>query len=483
MSIVRVFSLTIAVAAFAAPTGNSAAQDQTIDFANSIGKIRSIHGVVNGPVNFGIGADLTNYHKEAGFPSARLSDCIFGGIDAVDIHCIFPFFDADADDPKYYTFAKTDAYIGGIVKNGTQITYRLAESIECRLGKYFPGGLFTRPPKDNAKWAKVCVNIIRHYNEGWANGFHYNIKYFEIGSEPEDGPPTWAGTLPQFYELYAVTAKAIKAHDLSLKVGGAASNNWPGMEPFLAFCRERRLPLDFVTWHCYVGAPRDVTQSAVSARKLIDQYGFKNAESHVTEWHPMWYPWVGSVDANELGNPDPKKYATMREKYDTMRGPKAAAFAASALMLLQDCPLDMGNYYTADTNPWGMFDSFGVPGRAYYAFVAFNQLTKTPNRVACTAQGTPQPEITMCAGLSDDRKSASILVSNFGDAPRKASIRLKSLPLPQPVQVETFAVDATHEFTSIEKNALHESLLTLKLSGNGVYLVRIGAGSAEVKQK
>ena len=43
----------------------------------------------------------------------------------------------------------------------------------------------------------------------------------------------------------------------------------------------------------------------------------------------------------------------MREKFDAMRGPKAAAFVASVLMLLQDCPLDMANYYTADTNPMG----------------------------------------------------------------------------------------------------------------------------------
>ena len=54
---------------------------------------------------------------------------------------IFLIFDADADNPKYYTFAKTDAYLGGIVKNGTQITYRLGETIECRSCRYFKGGL------------------------------------------------------------------------------------------------------------------------------------------------------------------------------------------------------------------------------------------------------------------------------------------------------------------------------------------------------
>ena len=177
----------------------------------------------------------------------------------------------------------------------------------------------------------------------------------------------------------------------------------------------------------------------------------------------MWYGWgdgpKGWVDGqnflgdvNDIGNPTPRKYATMRARYDDMRGPKAAAFAASTLMLLQDCPLDMAYYYTADTNPWGMFDSFGVPGRVYYAFVAFNRLTKTPNRVAVAYDGAKLPEITMCAGLSDDRKTASVLLSNFSPTPRQLTVALRNLPAAGPLQVETFAVDAAHELASINKS-------------------------------
>ncbi|MBI4578450.1 MAG: hypothetical protein HY718_02035 [Planctomycetes bacterium] len=48
--------------------------------------------------------------------------------------------------------------------------------------------------KDFAKWAKICVNIIRHYNEGWADGFHYNIRYWEIWNEPNVGNSMRSGT-------------------------------------------------------------------------------------------------------------------------------------------------------------------------------------------------------------------------------------------------------------------------------------------------
>ena len=43
----------------------------------------------------------------------------------------------------------------------------------------------TFPPKDPEKWARICEHIIRHYTEGWADGYHYNIRYWEIWNEPE----------------------------------------------------------------------------------------------------------------------------------------------------------------------------------------------------------------------------------------------------------------------------------------------------------
>lgn len=478
----RLFLLAVLVSML--NTAVSFAEDPAgavIDFAKPAGKIRALHGVNNGPVNWALGADLTNYHKEAGFPSARLHDCHYAGENVVDIHFIFPIFDADPDDPKYYTFAETDAYIAGIVNNGTQITYRLGESIESRSRAYSNGGFHVQPPKDFAKWAKICVNIIRHYNEGWANGFHYGIKYWEIWNEPgEKISGMWPGTLQQYLELYEAAATAIKAHDSNLKVGGPATCNIGFVDlirPFLAYCRDHKLPLDFVTWHSYAAAPQHIANDVRTARKMFDEYGFTNAESHITEWHPMWYAWDGEVGCNELGNPTPEKYINMPKKFDAMRGPRAAAFVASALMLFQDTPLDMANYYTADTNPWGMFDAFGVPGRVYYAFAAFNRLVKTPNRVICEMQGAPQPDITLCAGLSDDNKSAAVFASNFSDTAHKLPLTLKSVPISQPVEAETFLIDAEHELASCGKTALNPEApaLSVDLPANSVILVQFSA--------
>ncbi|HPO14214.1 MAG TPA: hypothetical protein PLI09_12285 [Candidatus Hydrogenedentes bacterium] len=135
MNAVKSLLLCVGLTMALACAGWSVEDAQTplaVDFGKSAGKIKAFHGVNNGPVNWGIGPDLTNYHKEAGFPSSRLHDCHCAGLNEVDIHFIVPIFEADADDPMYYRFAETDAYIAGMVNIGVKITYRLGESIECR---------------------------------------------------------------------------------------------------------------------------------------------------------------------------------------------------------------------------------------------------------------------------------------------------------------------------------------------------------------
>ena len=47
------------------------------------------------------------------------------------------------------------------------------------------------PPKDFRKWAQICEHIIRHYNEGWADGHKWDIRYWEIWNEADLDSKTW----------------------------------------------------------------------------------------------------------------------------------------------------------------------------------------------------------------------------------------------------------------------------------------------------
>ena len=51
--------------------------------------------------------------------------------------------------------------------------------------------------------------MVMHYNKGWADGYHYNIQYWEIWNEP-DFLPFWRGTAAQYHELYKKCARAIR---------------------------------------------------------------------------------------------------------------------------------------------------------------------------------------------------------------------------------------------------------------------------------
>ena len=151
------------------------------------GKIKPMNAVNNGPVyTDNDDQNLTNLpdFREANIPFARTHDssiCYdYGGEHTVDIHNIFTDFDADPYSPESYDFTLTDIYLGTIMRAGAKVFYRLGSKIE-----HWPKHYGVMPPKDYEKWAVVCEHIIMHMNEGWANGFHMGIEYWEIWNEPD----------------------------------------------------------------------------------------------------------------------------------------------------------------------------------------------------------------------------------------------------------------------------------------------------------
>lgn len=148
-----------------------------IDFTKGSGMVKPMHAVNNGPVGSArSGRSTVSYFKEAGIPYARNHDASFstayGGEYTVDVHRIFPDFDADEEECTSYDFQVTDQYVKNCFDAGTEVFYRLGAAIEHGKKKG------TIPPKDFHKWAVICEHIIRHYTEGWANGFHYPFRMF-----------------------------------------------------------------------------------------------------------------------------------------------------------------------------------------------------------------------------------------------------------------------------------------------------------------
>ena len=195
---------------------SSANETISIDASSTVGTIKRLNDVGNGPLcQHGV-VDLSRYYKELGIRNVRLHDVPWSYDDVLDIEYVFPDWKADPDRPENYNFTQSDYYVKTITDLGTNIIFRLGYSAEGRTSVPH-----NAPPLSYDKWANIAAHIARHYNQGWANGLHANIRYWEIWNEP-DIPSFWSGTPEQYYRLYEATAKALKAVDPSLQVGGPA---------------------------------------------------------------------------------------------------------------------------------------------------------------------------------------------------------------------------------------------------------------------
>ena len=158
------------------------------DTQKRLGAFKPLNAVNNGPCHKRHASDQKRSnlaaYRAARIPYARCHDASenmgYGGEHVVDITAIFPDFSKDPYDPASYDFPITDEYLLVTQEAGTETFYRLGQKIEHWVKKYG-----TLPPPDFHKWAVICEHIIRHYNEGWADGYEYGIEYWEIWNEPD----------------------------------------------------------------------------------------------------------------------------------------------------------------------------------------------------------------------------------------------------------------------------------------------------------
>ncbi len=359
------------------------------------------------------------YLKDANIPYARLHDVggAFGGNRYVDIPNIFRDFDADECDPANYDFAFTDALLAGMAEYDIKPVFRLGVTIE---NQFHIKAYRIHPPKDYAKWARICEHIIRHYNEGWADGFHYGIEYWEIWNEPDNGLPgdnqMWTGTKEQYYELYHVAATHLKAcFGDSIKVGGyaattiqflyfepetyglklkkkAPTKTWLYRKEFLygffGYIQAQGSPIDFFSWHFY-GDPQDAVEFAKFIERFLQERGYGDLETHLNEW-------------NGHHNTDDRCTS------------QASAHAAAFMLAQQNTSTDMLCYYDASYRP-GRYAGFfhpltHKPCCTYYSFVAFGKLYTLGTQVACESD----TENVYCVAAKGESGTAMMIANISG---------------------------------------------------------------------
>ena len=376
----------------------------TVDFSGAVGPVKPMHSVNNGPaVTRGLGNFDT--YRDAGFPLARTHDAAFcpsyGGQHSVDIMNIFPDFEKDENDPASYDFDLTDEYMEAILSAGTGVFYRLGNKIEHESKRY--GAL---PPQDYEKWARICEHVIRHMNEGWANGHEYGIRYWEIWNEPDLHPQCWDGPEEAFFPLFDVTARHLKKCFPDLMIGGPAVtsvHNGRFLDAFFEYLTrdpDDPAPLDFFSFHRYAREPASYGEDARKARELCDRYGYREAEIILNEWNYVRH-WT------------PKE--EILYSYYANRSLKGSAFVASAMLEAQHSPMDHFMYYDAriDTRWNGLFDYYSKdPLPPYYAMCAFRDCFRLGTEAPSASD---DPEVRSLAAVGGDGDEAAVMITYFRD--------------------------------------------------------------------
>jgi len=104
----------------------------------------------------------------------------------------------------------------------------------------------------------------------------------------------------------------------------------------------------------------------------------------------------------------------------------------------------------------GLFTSQGNPGKAFYAFKAFNMLLDTPKRVFCS--GSDNDGYAVIAGISHDKRSVVILVSDYDSGFREYELKVYNLPWGnEPFVYKRYVLDQIHNLELVDDKHINGS--------------------------
>ena len=390
----------------------------TLDPSVELGPVKPMNCVNNGPLAPDKSINKSNFHwyRLLRIPYARTHDANicrrFGAPHVVDVSAVFPDPLADENDPGSYDFVRTDRHLEAMRAAGTEPFYRLGPSAFAA----------TKPeefmPRDFAKYARVCEHIVRHYNEGWADGFRWNIRYWEIWNEPDlradeeenvitpGASPFWSGSVDEFLAFFATVHRHLKSSFPALRFGGPgiADTRWWARR-FVERMKAESVKLDFLSWHSYGVDPGRMAENCDWYRALLDENGFTGTESILNEWN---YVKGWSRDW---------EYAS--EVMSGRHNVKAAAMIAATMCACQAKPLDLLMYYDArmGTEMNGMFDGITMePLKGYYPFYAWAKLRDLGTAVrSAVAMAEDDGAVLFTAAAKDASGRLAVLVARYNE--------------------------------------------------------------------
>ena len=443
-----------------------------VDFSLPVGEIKPIHGMCNGPVSYG--ADLTEVFREVGVPYVRF-DCTDTAISAyaVDLSRIFRDPSADPSNAENYDFSCTDRYVEAAYRAGAEVIFRLGESIDLmRADKT------VAIPEDHDRIARICINVIRHYNDGWANGFTLGIRRFELWNHD---PELSGREAACEFELYRSLAAAISYYNDEIKVGGMCFGELDAAtREFVRYCQKNRVKLDFLTLSCFDSHPQEMCQKLRRAVAYVRNCGFAETELIVGKWCYTDAEVLGASSLERVLCGNGERFAEGRRRlFEEQSSVKGAAFVGASLIEMLSIPeIETACFFDAQPmlSPWcAITDRFGRPQKPYYAFKAFGEIYRARTQVLCRCQwqeGFAHPGVYACAAVSE-KGEGYVMLASFGGC-GVVDLRLDGIP-DHVYSADVYLLDGVKDLSlgdTIPISGMKKRML-LNISEYGVVVVKI----------
>jgi xylan 1,4-beta-xylosidase len=411
-------------------------------------------------------------------------------------------YNEDEHGEPVYNFAYVDQIYDGLLENGVRPFVEI--SFMPKKLAFNPDALHpfwykqnVSPPKSMERWDALMTHFAQHLVDRYGID-EVSQWYFEVWNEPNID--FWGG-IPRkqsYFDLYAHTARALKAVNQRLRVGGPATAAAAWVPDFLKYASANHVSIDFVSTHGYAddtvenlfGTNEDIPMDDRVARAIAMVRGQIQA-SAMPNLPLMWTEW------NVQG---------MNESRDTI-------FVGPALAnTIRQCHgVDMLSFWTfsdvfEEGGPipqpfeghFGLRAKGGINKPSYYAYGLLHQLgdqriASTSNDIIATKSPDGSIEIAAWNLVDPDKQGKTRTMElTFRDVPPNAKITLQRVDsdhgnvLPhyaamgKPLDPTPEQVDQLNRETALpppETSALKDGKLELSLTPNALVLVKVEARS------
>jgi len=399
----------------------------TIHFDEEYGRIAPIHGVNNGPLvrnaweiedcqHIWYSANYTEEYNEMQIPSSRTHGEGPGDMNRIWVHADengVPVYEGyDPLNLSNYDFNETDQRVQAtLATTHTSVYWRMGYS--KAYPTYEDCSDWRSPPDNFTVFAQAAVQVLKHYREGWNDGFYFDsFDVVEVWNEPYLSD-WWNGTADEYYELFhAVNSAVTSEFGDEIEVVAAitiGADSIEFSERFMELAQQNNEPIDAIYVHLYRINPSQTTyfftHETESIGAFLAQYGYsENTPVYITEW-----------------NRNIPIYA---------QSPASQAYLTSVLTIYNDLwegnagnssydvnTLRMAHFFAARSFFWeenGRIKPPGITWTVYGEMVA-NTSIRLQNEGGFPSDSLDSNEFNILAGKSENGSQVGILLSRYVD--------------------------------------------------------------------